>query len=93
MGIRLGLGADGARVTRMVLSDGVRLTALGLVIGVGGALALSRVMAGFIWGVSATGALTYMLVCLLLGAAALTACWIPARRASRADVVGTLRVV
>ena len=92
MGIRLALGADARRVTRMVLRDGAALTAIGLVVGVGGALALSRVMAGLVWGVSTTDGLTYAIVCLLLGAAALAACWIPARRASRADVVGTLKV-
>ena len=92
MGIRLALGADASRVTRMVLTDGVRLTVLGLVIGVGGALGLSRVMASFLWGVSATDGLTYALVCLVLSATALAACWLPARRASRADVVRTLKV-
>ena len=76
----------------MVLTDGARLTGLGLALGLGGALALSRVMAAFVWGVSATDGLTYALVCLVLSAAALTACWFPARRASRADVVGTLKV-
>jgi predicted permease len=92
MGIRLALGADARWVTGMVLRDGATLTVLGLAVGVGGAMALSRLMESLLWGVSTTDALTYTSVCILLGAAALAACWLPARRATRSDLVETLKV-
>jgi len=92
MGIRLALGAGGTRMTGMVLGEAAVVTGVGLVIGVAGAVAASRLMAGFVWGVSTFDPVTYLGVCILLSAVAITACWIPARRAARSDPLATLRV-
>jgi predicted permease len=92
MGIRLALGADGRQISALVLRDGARVTGVGLALGLVAALALSRLMAGLLWGITPNDGLTYALVCTLLGASAMAACWVPARRASRANVVGTLKL-
>ncbi|MGH9661547.1 MAG: FtsX-like permease family protein, partial [Bryobacteraceae bacterium] len=91
IGLRLALGAQPADVQRMVIAEGLRLTALGAAMGVGLALAGARAMASLLYGVSATDGLSLALAPLLLGAVAAVACYIPARRAMRVDPVVALR--
>jgi putative ABC transport system permease protein len=92
IGIRMALGADGRDVLRMVIGQGLRRVAIGIVIGLLGSLALARVMASFLFGVSATDPLTIASVALLLVVIALVACFIPARRAARTDPMIALRI-
>ena len=91
IGIRVALGAEPAQVVRVVLGQGVRLTAMGLVVGVGLALVFSRSLAGLLFGITATDAATFAAVVALLAAVAMLAMWLPARRASRVDPVVALR--
>lgn len=91
IGIRVALGARSSDVLKLVLAQGFRLAALGLLLGLVGAFALTRLMAGMIYGVSATDAATFFTVALLLAAVALGACYIPARRALRVDPMVALR--
>jgi predicted permease len=91
MGIRLALGADGMRVIRLVLGQGLAITLVGLGLGLAGAWGLTRFLGSIIWGVTATDPLTFTGVTLLLGSVAAAACLIPAWRASRADPLETLR--
>jgi putative ABC transport system permease protein len=91
IGIRVALGATAATVLAMVLRDGMKLVALGLVVGGGAALVLTRVGASLLWGVSSTDALTYAVIAALLAAVALVAIVIPARRATRVDPMQALR--
>jgi putative ABC transport system permease protein len=90
-GIRMALGADTGRMLRLVMARGAWLTALGLAIGIGGAAALTRVLRGVLYGVTATDSLTFGAAALLLGAVALGACLAPAHRAARVDPSIALR--
>ena len=91
IGVRLALGAMPAQIRMMMLKQGMRLLGAGLVLGFVGAVALSRVIRSLLFGVSANDPLIYCTVTLVLAAAALFACWIPARRASRVNPMITLR--
>ena len=91
VGIRMALGASRREVLRMVVSQGMSLTLLGIGIGLAGALAVSRLLAGLLYGVSATDPLTYASVSLGLVAAALLACSLPARKATTIDPAEVLR--
>ena len=91
IGIRLALGAQPADVLRMVLAQGLVLAGAGIAIGLVGALAVTRVMGALLYGTSPTDPLTFAAVVPLLGAAALLASWVPARRAMRADPIAALR--
>ena len=91
IGIRFALGASLRDVLRMVVFEGMRPTLLGLLLGVGGALALARVMSSLIYGVSPSDALTFLFVSVLLAAIALLASIIPARRAAKVDPIVALR--
>jgi len=91
IGVRLALGATRSHIHTLILGQGVRLLSLGLVIGLAGALALSRVLGSFLFEVKAIDPAMYVIVSLLLAVAAMLACWIPARRASRVDPIVTLR--
>jgi ABC-type lipoprotein release transport system permease subunit len=75
-----------------MLADGMRLAAAGIAIRLGASFALTRLMAGLLFGVSASDPLTLGGVALLLITVALTACFIPARRASRVDPMVALRM-
>jgi ABC-type antimicrobial peptide transport system permease subunit len=90
-GIRIALGAAPRSVTSLVVNEGTRLALLGLLIGVVGAVALTRFMAGMLYGVRPIDPLTFASVAVLLLAATVVACAIPARRASAADPALTLR--
>jgi putative ABC transport system permease protein len=89
--LTLALGADPRSVMWLVLSQGTRLAFTGVAIGLVAALALARVMAGLLFEVRATDPVTYAGVAILLIVVALTACYVPARRAARVDPMVALR--
>jgi putative ABC transport system permease protein len=91
IGIRLALGAGRTNILRMVLRQGVSLAIAGAVIGVVGALLVSRMMAGLLYGVRPTDPLTFSGLTLVLICAGLLACYVPARRAIRVDPMAALR--
>ena len=91
IGVRLALGAMPAQIRAMMLGQGMRLLAAGLIIGFIGAVALSRVIRSLLYGVSANDPLIYASVTAILIVASLVACWLPARRASRVNPMITLR--
>ena len=91
IGIRLALGAQPRNVLQLVLRRGVRLAGVGATFGVAAALALTRLMAGLLYDVSATDPVTFSCVVILLLAIALLACYVPARRAMRVDPLVALR--
>jgi putative ABC transport system permease protein len=91
IGMRMALGASTSSVLRLVLSQGMRPVVIGLVAGVGGAMALSRYMASLLFGVTRLDVPTYAGVALLLTAAAALACYLPARDAMKVDVLTALR--
>jgi putative ABC transport system permease protein len=90
-GIRLALGADARSVLGLVLRHGGLLVALGLIAGLCGALALTRLLSGLLYGVTPTDPATFAVMAVLLGAVALAACLGPARRAARVDPAVALR--
>lgn len=92
IGVRMALGAQGRTIVGAVLGRGLRLAAVGVTLGVVGSLALTRLLANQLAGVTATDPLTFATSVALLLAAAIVACVIPARRASRIDPIETLRV-
>jgi putative ABC transport system permease protein len=91
IGVRMALGAQARQVLRMVLAQGARLVAVGLVLGVVGALALRRILAGMLFGVAPTDPTIFASVIVVLSAVALAACYLPARRATRIDPLVALR--
>jgi predicted permease len=91
VGVRMALGAERRRILLMVLRQGMELTGAGVVVGLLGAAALTRVMASLLFGVSATDLLTFSTVPLVLVATALVATYVPALRATRVDPVVALR--
>jgi putative ABC transport system permease protein len=91
MGVRLALGARPRDLLKLVVGQGLTLTLIGLVIGVGASFALTRLIAKLLFGVSPTDPLTFIVIPLLLAGVALLACWIPARRATRVDPLAALR--
>ncbi len=91
IGIRMSLGATGARVQRMILGEGGVLLAIGLVLGVGGAFLAARVIQGLLFGVEPHDPVTFTLVALLMAAIGVGACWIPALRAARIDPAIAMR--
>jgi putative ABC transport system permease protein len=91
IGIRMALGARSADVLNLVIGQGMRLVAIGLAVGLIAAWALSRVLVSQLYGITARDPLTYLIVALLLGAVALMATYLPARRATRVDPMLALR--
>ena len=91
LGIRMALGARRGDVLRLVLGQGLRLSATGAAIGLAGAFAASRLMSGFIYGVAATDPLSYAASTLVAVSVALLACYFPARRATKVDPLVALR--
>jgi predicted permease len=91
IGVRVALGAQRASIIQMILRQGIGLSAAGIGAGLIGALALTRVMAGLLFGISATDALTFCAVGLMLAAVAMLATYIPAQRATKVDPMVALR--
>jgi predicted permease len=91
MAIRMALGASRREVQQMVLREGLRVTAIGVAIGLAAAMALSRVMAGYVYGITSTDPVTLVGASLLLMLVSLVASYVPARRATRVNPMTALR--
>jgi ABC-type antimicrobial peptide transport system permease subunit len=91
IGIRVALGASTPQIRRLVLSRGLALTAIGLIIGIGAALALTQLLSSMLFGVTPRDALSFAIVPGTLCAVAVAAAWLPARRATRVSPVIALR--
>ena len=91
IGVRVALGATTQNVLTMVVSEGLKMTAVGLSVGLGGALLLTRLMESLLFEVSATDPLTFALVAVCLTGVGLLACFVPARRAAKVDPMVALR--
>lgn len=91
IGVRVALGARSTDVLKMVLGQGMRTILVGIVIGLAGSLALTRILKSLLFDVSTTDPLTFAGVILFLAVAALLACYIPARRAAKVDPIVALR--
>ena len=91
VGLRMALGARQAQVLRLVLQEGVSLTIAGLLIGLGGAYLVGRMLRTFLFGVTAANPLTIAGALGVLLVSALLACYLPARRATRVDPMVVLR--
>jgi putative ABC transport system permease protein len=91
IGVRIALGAQSTTILGLIISQGLRIVGIGLVTGLAAALALSGVVAGILYGVSATDPGAIALSILALGLTALIACLLPALRASRIDPITALR--
>lgn len=91
LGIRMALGASAARLVVMIVRQGLGLVTIGLIAGVIGAFALTRILATWVYGVTTTDPLTFVAVPLSIFAVALIACLIPAWRATRIDPLAALR--
>jgi putative ABC transport system permease protein len=91
LGLRLAIGAQPRQVLLLVLKQGLLLTVLGVVVGLAGALALTRLLSGLLFGVEAIDVSTFATISLLLVIVSLLACYLPARRAMRIDPLQALR--
>lgn len=91
IGIRIALGAQRGDVVRLVVGQGAKLALAGIIIGLAGALALTRLMSTLLFDVTPTDPLTFLGVAIVLAMVALAACYIPARRAMRVDPMTALR--
>ena len=91
IGIRMALGAEGADLRRMVIRQGMSLAGLGILIGLAGALALSRLITTLLFGVYPNDPVSFAAIALLLAAVAFLATWLPARRATKVDPLAALR--
>jgi putative ABC transport system permease protein len=91
IGLRMALGAQPGRMLMLVLRQGLVLTLIGIGVGLVGALALSRVMSGLLYGVTASDPATFAVIVVVLAVVSLVACYIPARRATRVDPLIALK--
>jgi putative ABC transport system permease protein len=91
IGIRLAIGAEAGDVVGMIAGQGLRVILAGVAVGVAGAFAFTRLLANLLYGVTALDPLTFMVVIVLVAAAGLAACYVPARRAAQVDPLTALR--
>jgi putative ABC transport system permease protein len=91
IGVRMALGAQKGHVLKLVLRQGLLLTGAGVIPGILGALALTRVMRGLLFGISPTDPATFAAVVSLLFGVTAAACYVPARRATKVDPISALR--
>jgi putative ABC transport system permease protein len=91
IGVRMALGAQSAEVLRMLLSKALVLVSVGIAVGGGSSLVLTRVLAKFLFEVKTSDLPTFAAVALILAFSALAACYVPARRATRMDPMAALR--
>ena len=91
IGIRMALGAQKRDVLKLVVNGGMGLTLIGMGVGVAGALALARFLSSLLYGVKPTDPLTFVVVSLVLTGVALLACYVLARRATKAEPIAALR--
>lgn len=91
IGLRIALGAQPGSVLRLVVAEGMRVAAIGVIAGLLGALALSRMMSSLVYGVAVRDPMTFASVAIILALIALIACFIPARRAAKVDPMVALR--
>jgi putative ABC transport system permease protein len=91
IGIRLALGAQRGHVLRLIVGQGMKLVAFGVIAGLILTFGLNRLLSGLLYGISATDLSTLLVVSSVLGAVAFLACWLPARRASAIDPITALR--
>jgi len=91
IGIRMALGAEKGDVLKMIIGEGIRPTLAGVAIGIFGALRLTRLLSSILYGVKPTDPFTFAAVSFILIGVALLACYIPARRAAKADPMLALR--
>ncbi len=91
LGIRMAMGAEAGMVQKLVLGEGLKVAAVGLVIGIGGAWVLTGMLESLLYNIDARDPMSFLLGPVVLTAVAVAACWIPARRATRVDPVTVLR--
>jgi putative ABC transport system permease protein len=91
IGIRMALGARAIDVLKLILRNGLTMTLIGVVIGIGGSVAFTRLLATLLFGVAPTDSLTFAVVSGVLIVVALLACYLPARRATKVDPLVALR--
>src|SRR5437667_5347284 len=91
IGIRLALGAQRSDVLRLIFGEGMRLVALGVMLGIASVFAIRRLLGSLLYGIGATDPVAILSVTMLLPAVAFVACWSPSRRASGVDPVIALR--
>jgi ABC-type antimicrobial peptide transport system permease subunit len=91
IGIRMALGAGRGQVLNLVLGQGLGIAAVGILLGIGGAFALSRLTSSLLYGVSPSDPLTYGAVAVVIALVATAACVVPSRRATRVDPLEAIR--
>jgi ABC-type antimicrobial peptide transport system permease subunit len=91
IGVRMAVGAEPGDVLRLVLGRALRIVGLGVIVGLAGAVGVTRVLQRFLFGVTPTDPLAFTVVTLLLVAVGMLAAWLPARRATRIDPTAALR--